>query len=376
MKGDLQQLVLSSDIERLVGLEGCLSGNVPASALAAGRGSERPVRSARSLAEHQGRVRSGHVRQRGGQPDRCAARGADQAAEAAAVQAERAVSAAALARGLGASEARALGRQASKITTARFQEGLATLALQYGLTARPSLDDHNFVSTLVFDSSKPAGTPKQRFAYLFPSRDSALVSVRMKAGLSESARTRTIGRDSPGGRDAPMAAAARGVLPGDRRAGDRLRSEPLDHPLDRAAADRRAAGDGGDPRPGLLRPPAPAAAGRRAARGRAHVRRAVARGRVADDGLDRRAAVLVGLAVDYAIQFQSRVQEGFAQNCEDTGGHAAWSATAPPASGAPTIATAGAASAAAMLVLVLSPVPMVRKFGPPRRRRRHRARRR
>ncbi len=31
--------------------------------------------------------------------------------------------------------------------------------------------------------------------------------------------------------------------------------------------------------------------------------------------------------------------------------------------GAPTIATAGAASAAAMLVLALSPVPMVRGFG-------------
>ena len=67
-----------------------------------------------------------------------------------------------------------------------------TLALQYGLTSRPSLDDHDFVSSLVFDSSKPAGTPKQRFAYLFPSRDAALVSVRMRAGLSEAQRTRTI----------------------------------------------------------------------------------------------------------------------------------------------------------------------------------------
>ena len=45
----------------------------------------------------------------------------------------------------------------------------------------------------MFDSSKPAGTPKQRFAYLFPSSGSALVSVRMKSGLSEAARTRTIG---------------------------------------------------------------------------------------------------------------------------------------------------------------------------------------
>ena len=68
-----------------------------------------------------------------------------------------------------------------------------TLALQYGLTSHPSLDNHELRRTaLVFDSSKPAGTPKQRFAYLFPSRDAALVSVRMRAGLSESQRTRTI----------------------------------------------------------------------------------------------------------------------------------------------------------------------------------------
>ena len=82
---------------------------------------------------------------------------------------------------------------ASKITKARFQEYLAALALQYGLTARPSVGDPNFLTALVFDSSKPAGTPKARFAYLFPSPNAALVSVRMKAALSESARTRTIG---------------------------------------------------------------------------------------------------------------------------------------------------------------------------------------
>ena len=45
----------------------------------------------------------------------------------------------------------------------------------------------------MFDSTKPAGTPKARFAYLFPSPNAALVSVRMKAGLSERERTRTIG---------------------------------------------------------------------------------------------------------------------------------------------------------------------------------------
>jgi len=42
VKGSLQQLVLSSDIERLLGLEGCLSGNLPASALPAEGGAHGP----------------------------------------------------------------------------------------------------------------------------------------------------------------------------------------------------------------------------------------------------------------------------------------------------------------------------------------------
>jgi hypothetical protein len=74
-------------------------------------------------------------------------------AEAQAKQAESTVTRAALKRGLSAAEARTLGRQARKITTARFQEGLVTLALQYGLTSKPSVDNHDFVTSLVFDSS-------------------------------------------------------------------------------------------------------------------------------------------------------------------------------------------------------------------------------
>ena len=65
--------------------------------------------------------------------------------------------------------------------------------------------------------------------------------------------------------------------------------------------------------------------------------------------------VLVGLAVDYAIQFQSRVAEALAEGAPDTRA-AILRATRV---GVPTIATACAASAAATLVLLTSPVPMV-----------------
>ncbi len=67
--------------------------------------------------------------------------------------------------------------------------------------------------------------------------------------------------------------------------------------------------------------------------------------------------VLVGLAVDYAIQFQARVGE-----TEPVPGDPAARIARAAAHGAPTIATAAAASSAAILVLLLSPVPMVRGF--------------
>ena len=68
--------------------------------------------------------------------------------------------------------------------------------------------------------------------------------------------------------------------------------------------------------------------------------------------------VLIGLAVDYAIQLQARVQEAQAAGA---GIEAAVQRTA--TRGAPTVATAAAATAAGFLVLALSPVPMVRGFG-------------
>ena len=67
--------------------------------------------------------------------------------------------------------------------------------------------------------------------------------------------------------------------------------------------------------------------------------------------------VLVGLSVDYAIQFQARVGE-----TEPVPGDPAARIARAAAQGAPTIATAAAASAAAILVLLLSPVPMVQGF--------------
>ncbi len=115
VSGDLQQLVLSEDIDRLVGLEGCLSGNVPASALGNEGGPDGPCGQLARARTRQGRVRPGHVRQRGRQPDRRTAGAARPSRR------RRRPSRRARGRAPGAapragriSEAQALGRQASE----------------------------------------------------------------------------------------------------------------------------------------------------------------------------------------------------------------------------------------------------------------------
>jgi hydrophobe/amphiphile efflux-3 (HAE3) family protein len=365
VKGDLQQLVLSSDVGRLVGLEGCLSGNVPAAALASEGGRNGPCG---ALArERTVKVVFGpgtFINEAASQIDEQLAVQTRQS-EVEAKQAERAVSAAALKRGLSPSEARALGSQASKVTIAGFQKSLVTLALQYGLTAKPSITDPNFVSTLVFDSTKGAGIPKQRFAYLFPSPHAALVSVRMRAGLSEAQRTRTIGliRRAVAMKQWHLQHGESYVVTGEPVIVSDL-SSSISHSIELLliavlvvmAATLGLVFSG---RPRLL----PLAV--------ALLASALTFGALSLAGASLTMAsiavlpVLIGLAVDYAIQFQSRVGEALDEDPQEprsAGARATLIARAAGA-GAPTIATACAASAAAMLVLALSPVPMVRGFG-------------
>ncbi len=67
--------------------------------------------------------------------------------------------------------------------------------------------------------------------------------------------------------------------------------------------------------------------------------------------------VLIGLSVDYAIQFQARFVEAVR-----AGSSPPRAAVEAAARGGPVIATAGLATVAGFAVLVLSPIPMVRGF--------------
>jgi uncharacterized protein len=368
VKGDLQQLVLSSDIDRLAGLEGCLSGNAPssgsASTLTGGPGSPcGQLARAKTVKVVLGP--GTFLNEAATQSDELLAAQTKHAA-AEAKRAEAVVRRTALKSGRPPAEAAFLGRQAGRITTARYQEALAKLALEYGLTSAPSIDNQNFVSAVVFDSSKPAGTPKQRFAYLFPSRDSALVSVRMKAGLSEAQRNRTIGliRQAVAmpqwhlQHGESYVVTGEPVIVSDLTSGITHSIELLLVAVLLVMAATLALVFLGRPR--LL----PLALALLAA--------ALTFGALAALGASLTMAsiavlpVIVGLAVDYAIQFQSRVGETLEEAGAGgtvTGAERGRLISAAAALGAPTIATAAAASAAAMLVLLLSPVPMVREFG-------------
>jgi hydrophobe/amphiphile efflux-3 (HAE3) family protein len=357
VKGNLQKLVLSADLERLLGLEGCLSGNVPAAALASEGGDSGPC--AGLAAAHTIKVVFGpgtFVNEATEVIDQQLA-AQTKSAEAQAAAAARAVSDAALARGLGAARAGQLAASARKIWIARFQEGLVTLALQYGITAKPSLQDPNFVSSLVFAPDKPAGTPRAKLAYLFPGREAALVSVRMKAGLSQAQRNHTIAlvREAVAMPQWHLANGEKYLVTGVPVVVSDLTSK-LSHAivllliavaLVMAATLVLVFSE----RPRLL----PLAL--------AGLATALTFGGLALVGAPLTMAsiavlpVLVGLSVDYAIQFQARVGE-----TEPTPGDPAARIARAAARGAPTIATAAAASCAAILVLLLSPVPMVQGF--------------
>ncbi len=359
VKGDLRKLVLSPDLERLLGLEGCLSGNLPPAALAQEGGAGGPCgqltqSKAVKVVFGPGTFLNEAALQ---SIDVLSARGKQ--AEAEAKQAQSTVYRRALARGLGAQEATSLGAQARKATMAGFAAEISALAIRYGLKSAPSLGDHEFVSRVVFDSEKPSGTPKQRFAYLFPSRDSALVSVRLKAGLSEAQRSRAISliRQATAMSQWRLANGETYLITGEPVIVSDLTSSITSSIELLLVAVLLVMGlvlslifKG---RPRLL------------PLGIALLASALTFGALALSGASLTMAsvavlpVLVGLSVDYAIQFQSRIQEA-----REAGAHDTLDAVRQAASrGAPTIATAALASIGGLLVLMLSPVPMVRGFG-------------
>ncbi len=331
-EGDLQQLVLTANLGRLLRLEGCLSGNVPEGV--------RPI------------------------PGPCA--------ELARLKPVKFV----IGPATFLNEAviqidRQLRRLAATVPPDKLREFLLEVAARYGITSAPSLSNPDFLAAVVFDLRRSRGTPKARLSYLFPNSRSAQIILRLRPDLSEMERRRALEliraavydqtprrkclfRGQPeacfslhGGRyvisgvpvvvEGVAAALEEALLVllavaivvmaltliAVFRSG--LRLLPLGIALSSAALTFGLLGFLG----GSLTMASIAVL-----------------------------PILIGLVVDYSIQLQARFDEAIEEGVD--GPEAARRAAA---RGGPTIATACLATAAGFLVLQLSPTPMVRSFG-------------
>jgi hydrophobe/amphiphile efflux-3 (HAE3) family protein len=324
VKGELPQLLLTQNIFQLLRLEGCLSGKVP-------EGSKPIPGPCAELAE------TGAVE---------FLTGPGTFLNESVVQIED-----------------QLRRLAEQVPAEKFQEYLLAVATKYGITSAPSIDNEEFVATVVFDFARPRGTPKARLAYLFPNAKSAQIVIRLKPDLSESERARAIElieaavaettpRKACGeeGKAAPCFTLERGsyVVSGAPVVIEGVASALKDALLVLFAV---ALGVMAVVLFLVFRsrwPLLPLAVALMAV--------AITFGLLGLVGGSLTMAsiaalpILIGLAVDYMIQFQARFDElGSAREAASAGG--------------PTIATACLATAAGFLALQLSPIPMVRGFG-------------
>jgi uncharacterized protein len=332
-EGDLQRLILTANLGRFLRLEGCLSGKVP-------KGAEPIPGPCAELAELN--------------PVESVAGPATFLNEAV-IQIDR-----------------QLRRLAATVPPDRFRELILQVAAQYGITSTPSLSNPNFLAAVVFDLRKARGTPKARLAYLFPNNHSTQIVLRLKPDLSESERHRAI------------------------EAIEAVVRDPVARPecKFKGKAERCFQPHGG--RFVISGVPVVVDAVTRALKdallvllGVALVVMALAlllvfrsRWRLLPLAIALGAAaltfglfglvggsltmasiavlpILIGLAVDYAIQLQARYDEAIAIGASPGADAARLAASG----GGPTIAIACLATGAGFLALQLSPTPMVRGFG-------------
>jgi hydrophobe/amphiphile efflux-3 (HAE3) family protein len=331
-EGDLERLVLTSNLGRLLRLEGCLSGNPPKGV--------KPL------------------------PGPCA--------ELAAMDPVRSVVGPATFLNEAVIQIdRQLQRLVATTPPAQLKELLLAIATRYGITSAPSISNPDFLAAVVFDLRKARDTPKSRLAYLFPNGHSAQVIVRLRSDLSEAERHKALGliravvddttpRNVCKFKDQPEACFAlhggRYVISGVPAVVDAVTRALKDALLVLFAAavvvmaltlllvfrSRFR-----------LLPLALALAAT-----------AITFGLFGLVGGSLTMAsiavlpVLIGLAVDYAIQLQARYDEAL-----ETAAPGVEAARQAASRAGPTIATACLATAAGFLALQLSPTPMVRGFG-------------
>ena len=295
VRGDLARLVLTADLNKLLGLEGCLSGNVPAGAAApGGAGSpcaalarSKPVRVVygpgtfinSSVSEITEQLQA-QTRARAAQADR-AREAARRVARVAGPLGGRGAAAGAPggAARLRAVRARVAGAQRQvRPQPDRRAEGQRP---GFRLPARVRPRARGAGAEGALRLPVPVGGLRARVG----AAEGRAVGHRAGAGGGARAR---------GGGDGRVAPGRRRALRGHRRAGAGRRSHRRAGRFDAAAAAGRRGGDGARARAAVPLAAAAAAARARAVRRRDRLRRAGRARAAVDDGVDRRAAGAAG----------------------------------------------------------------------------------
>ncbi|WP_445149094.1 efflux RND transporter permease subunit [Baekduia sp. Peel2402] len=360
VKGPVSKVVLTTDLSQLVGLEGCLGGNVPKDATPPG-GWSGPC----------GQIAKAKPSMVVFGPGTFLNESARQIAEQfttqlASFQAEgkKAYDAAyKLARGKNYTvvKAKAVAKQAQDLASAQAASDAIQLALKYGITSAPNINDPGFIASIVFAGGKAAGTPKARFAYLWPNKDSSLIQVRLKPGLDDQQRKDAIAniRAATEMKDFKLANGGTYTVTGAPVVLSDLTTNVTDAIVTLLIASVLVMA--------LVLALVFPARRRLLPLVVALAAVAITFGALSLIGASLTMAsvgvvpVLIGLAVDYAIQLQARIEEraGWGASRAEVVRSAAYVARR----GAPSVAIAALATAAGFLVLGLSPVPMVRGFG-------------
>jgi uncharacterized protein len=200
VKGDLERTLLTSDLATLVKLEGCLSGNVPAKSIVTGGqvtalGRDRMPAECTAIADTKPvKVVYGPGTFINTAAERISAgiQAESQQAQQNVKRAQDAARTLAKAKGLSKARQDQLANTAGQLALQKFISQALSIALQYGLTSAPSIDNTEFVSQLMFNPAKGVNVPKARFAFIEPSPHAALIQVRLKPNLSDKQRRRAI----------------------------------------------------------------------------------------------------------------------------------------------------------------------------------------
>jgi hydrophobe/amphiphile efflux-3 (HAE3) family protein len=369
VKGDLQQLLLTPNLGKLLALESCLSGRAPEGRVFGEQDAPPPCEAIARLDPsavvfgpatflNQFAIAANDLLSKQQRATEVEAR---RAADRAMARAKRL--------GYSKDDQEQAALAAGVEVLQRFQQQVIQLGVRYGQTGLPSLEDERYVQSVICDPSLPGCQPKARLAAIVPSATAALISVRLRPDLTDGEREQAISlfreavayEDPDGKLDFQLAgSSAFGAKPSYVVSGVPVVFEGLAQELSTQIFVLLAVALAvmvvtlalvfRSPLRLLPLGIALGAAG-------------ITFGFLSLIGGSLTMAsiavlpVLIGLSVDYAIQFQARFAEAVQE-----GSSAPRAAVEAAARGGPVIATAGLATAAGFAVLVLSPIPMVRAF--------------